>query len=127
MGPSKILAPAGGMLATLAWLLASLEKVLWKIWIFYYKHTHTQTLENFIIRFIHMVTSCWKTMLTIAPLFEGMFIPKWMYSLIMIEDILQHFWRHANVMFDVWKNVFTVINHCVWRHANIISKICLHV
>ena len=53
MGPLKILAPAGGVLvlATLAWLIASLEKCLWKIWIFDYRQTNKQTLENFIIRY----------------------------------------------------------------------------
>ena len=51
MGPLKILAPAGGMLAPLAWLLALLESDSGKSgnWITD-KHTHKQTLENFIIR-----------------------------------------------------------------------------
>ena len=51
MGPFKSLAPAGGMLAMFAWFFASLEKCLWKIWIFDYRQTDKQTLKNFIIRF----------------------------------------------------------------------------
>ena len=41
------LAPAGGILDTLAWLFASLEKRLWKIWIFDYTqtHKHLRTLQ----------------------------------------------------------------------------------
>ena len=51
MGPLKILVPAGGMLALLAWLLALLESNSGKYGnLITDKHTHKQTLENFVIR-----------------------------------------------------------------------------
>ena len=50
MGPLKILAPARGMLAPLAWLLALLESDSAKSEnLITDKHTHKLTLENFII------------------------------------------------------------------------------
>ena len=38
--------PAGGMLVTLTWLLALLEKQLWIFWILYYRHTNTAELYD---------------------------------------------------------------------------------